>query len=396
MKSYTKLIEENKAWLEETFKKIDKKLSAVTVRSRDKLVDGVGPDGVTHKSTKPRNWTSGFWGGMNAMMYEHTGNEDYLLTAKRSEELLDEALEDFEGLYHDVGFMWHVLSGALYRITGDEKSKNRNLHAAASLMSRFILGGNFIRAWNAPRPKDGLAEHWTIIDCMMNLPILYWASELIGDDRFKRVAMAHADNALRCHIRPDGSVAHIVEHDRETGDIVKVINRNQGLNADSSWSRGQSWALYGFALSYLHTGETRYLDASKKVANYFIANVCDDWIPRVDFRAPAEPVYYDTTAGMCAACGLIELAKALPEDEGGMYAAAAINMIKAISEKFGDFNPETDVMISHGTVRYPIPGELTPEKAGVHIPIIYAEFYFVEAVLKLLGSDFNPWLADKK
>ena len=395
MKTYKQIVEENKAWLEETFAKIDKKLSAVTLRSRDKLVDGVGPDGVTHKSTSPRNWTSGFWGGMNVLMYEKTGNEDYLLTAKRSEELLDTALSDFVGLYHDVGFMWHILSGALYRITGDEKSKNRNLFAAASLMSRFVLGGNFIRAWNTARP-EGEVANWTIIDCMMNLPILYWASDIIGDDRFKRVAMAHADNAIRCHIRADGSVAHIVEHDRETGDVYKFIAKNQGLNADSSWSRGQSWALYGFVLSYIHTGERRYLDASKRVANYFIANVCDDWLPRVDFRAPAEPVYYDSTAGMCAACGLIELAKNLPEDEGGYYANAAINLLRALSEKFGDFNPDTDVMISHGTVRYPIPGVIAYEKAGVHIPIIYAEFYFVEAVLKLLGSDFNPWMSKKK
>lgn len=396
MKGYKTVVEENRAWLEETFKKIDAKLSKVTLRSREKLVDGVGPDGVTHKSTPPRNWTSGFWGGMNAMMYERTGNEDYLLTAKRSEELLDEALWDFEKLYHDVGFMWHVLSGALYRITGDENSKNRNLHAAASLMSRFILGGNYIRAWNTPRPNEGLVENWTIIDCMMNLPILYWASEVIGDDRFKRVAMAHADNSLRCHIRPDGSVAHIVEHERESGDVLKVINRNQGLAAETSWSRGQSWALYGFALSYLATGEARYLDASKRVANYFIANVSDDWIPRVDFRAPSEPVYYDTTAGMCAACGLIELGKNLPENEGGVYVNAAINIIKAIVAKFSDFDPETDVMISHGTVRYPVPGVFDEKKAGVHIPIIYAEFYFVEAVLKLLGSEFNPWLSDSK
>ena len=390
MKTYKQIVEENKGWIEETFAKIDAKLSAVTLRSRDKLVDGVGPDGLTHKSTPARNWTSGFWGGMNVLMYEHTGNEDYLLTAKKSEELLDVALGDFEGLYHDVGFMWHILSGALYRLTGDQGSKNRNLFAASSLMSRFVLGGNFIRAWNSERP-EGAVKNWTIIDCMMNLPILYWASDLIGDDRFKRVAMAHADNSLRCHIRADGSVAHIVEHERETGDVYKIIEKNQGLGADTSWSRGQAWALYGFALSYLHTGEERYLDASKKVANYFIANVCDDWLPRVDFRAPAEPVYYDSTAGMCAACGLIELAKILPEDEGGYYASAAINLLRALSEKFGDFDPDTDVMISHGTVRYPVPGVIPYEKAGVHIPIIYGEYYFVEAILKLLGSEFNPW-----
>ena len=392
MKNYKEILEENRSWIEETFKKVDKKLSAVTLRSRDKLVDGVGPDGKTHKSTKPRNWTSGFWGGMNVLMYEHTQNEDYLITAKKSEELLDEALEDFEALYHDVGFMWHILSGALYRVTGEEKSKNRNLHAAASLMSRFILGGNYIRAWNDSSSK-GWAQrptnNWTIIDCMMNLPILYWASDCIGDDRFKRVAMAHADSTIATHIRPDGSVAHIVEHDRETGECLEHIG-GQGLDADSSWSRGQSWALYGFTLSYLHTGEKRYLDAAKRVAHYFIANVCDDWLPRVDFRAPSEPVYYDATAAMCASCGLIELGKLLPEGEGGMYLNAAINMLRAVADNFGDFDPETDVMISHGTVRYPVPGRFKVEN-NVHIPIIYGEYYFVEALLKLLGSEFNPW-----
>jgi unsaturated chondroitin disaccharide hydrolase len=224
----------------------------------------------------------------------------------------------------------------------------------------------------------------------MNLPLLYWASREIGDDRFKRIAMAHADMAIRDHLRDDGSVKHIVEHDRETGLVVRDYG-GQGSHDGSSWSRGQAWGLYGFTLSYIHTGEKRYLDAAKLVANYFIANCCDDWMPRVDFRAPAEPVYYDSSAGLIAACGLIELAKALPEGEGGMYANAAINMLKAVTERFADFNPETDVMISHGSVRYPVPGVYNEKQAGVHIPIIYAEYYFVEALLKLLGSDFLAW-----
>ena len=125
MKSYKTIIDENREWIDETFKAVDKKLSAVAVRSRDKIVDGVGPDGKTHKSVPPSAWTSGFWGGMNVLMYEHTKNEEYLKTAKRSEEMLDEALGDFEGLYHDVGFMWYLSSGAKYRLTGDKGSKIR-------------------------------------------------------------------------------------------------------------------------------------------------------------------------------------------------------------------------------------------------------------------------------
>ena len=317
-------------------------------------------------------------------------NEEYLKTAKRSEELLDAALADFESLYHDVGFMWHILSGALYKLNGDENSKRRNLFAAASLFSRFVLSGNFIRAWNNRGFPDSPIVNWSIIDCMMNLPILYFASDVIGDDRFKQIAIAHANMTLEQHIRPDGSVNHIVEHNRETGEVAK-IHGGQGLAPDSSWSRGHAWAIYGFVISYIHTGDVRYLDASKKVANYFIANVCDDWIPRIDFRSPEEPVYYDTPAATCAACGMLELARILPEYEGGMYANAAINMLKAVAERFGDFDPDTDAMITHGSVRYPVPGVLDEKKAGVHIPIIYTEYYFVEALLKLRGSEFFPW-----
>lgn len=389
MKNYREILNENRAWVEETFKKVEAKMSRVTLRSRDKLADGVDADGV-HKSVPAAAWTSGFWGGLNVLLYNYTKNEEYLKTARRSEELLDEALMDFCGLYHDVGFMWHILSGALYRLTSDKKSMNRNLHMAANLASRFVryedVPGGFIRAWN--QAWQGIpVENLSIIDCLMNLPILYWASDLIGDDRFKRIAMDHADMALVDHLRDDGSVVHIAEHDRDTGELVRT-HGGQGYCVGSSWSRGQAWALYGFTLSYIHTKEQRYLDAAKQVANYFIANCSDDWLPRVDFRAPSEPVMYDSTAGVCAACGLIEIAKALPENEGGMYMHAAVNILKAIEKNFADYNPDRDDMITHGTVLYPNkPGQ----EKGVHISIIYADYFFTEALLKLLGEEFLPW-----
>ena len=389
MKNYKEILNENIGWVKETFAKVDAKMSKVTLRSRDKLADGVDADGV-HRSRDPRNWTSGFWGGLNVLLYNYTKNEEYLKTARRSEEMMDEALMDFKSLYHDVGFMWHILSGALYRVTGDEKSMNRNLHMAANLFSRFVryeeAPGGFIRAWNSA--WQGLdVENFSIIDCLMNLPILYWASDVIGDDRFKRIAMDHADMALTDHLRYDGSVAHIVQHDRDSGEVVCTYG-GQGCAVGSSWSRGQAWGLYGFTLSYIHTKEERYLNAAKQIANYFIANCSDDWLPRVDFRAPSEPVMYDATAGVCAACGMIELAKALSENEGGMYMHGAINILKAIEKNFADYNPDRDDLITHGTVLYPVkPGQ----ESGVHISIIYADYFFTEALLKLLGDEFLPW-----
>ena len=389
MKSYNTLLNENRAWAEEVFKKIDNKMSAMTIRSRDKIVDGVDENGM-HKSINPAAWTSGFWGGLNWLLYNYTKNENYKLTAESSEVLMDKALSNFDGLHHDVGFMWHLVCGASYALTGNKASRTRNLFAAASLFSRFVLdenGGGFIRAWNGPW-GDQNVENWTIIDCLMNLPILYFASRELGDDRFKRIAMAHADMAIDCHLREDGSVAHIVEHNRVDAHEVEKTYGGQGIAVGSSWSRGQSWALYGFVISYIHTGEERYLNAAKQVANYFIANCCDDWLPRVDFRSPEEPVYYDSTAGACAACGLIELAKLLPENEGGMYMNAALNMLKAMEAKFCDFDPANDHMLGYGSVRYPCDGQYMQ---GMHISIIYGDYFYTEAILKLLGSEFFTW-----
>ena len=384
MKNYNEILNENLEWAKETFAKIDKKMSAVTLRSRDKLVDGVDENGF-HKARGATGWTSGFWGGLNWLLYNQTKNEEYLKTAKTSELLMDDGLKRFSELHHDVGFMWHILTGASYRLTGDPASRTRSLYAATTLMSRYVLCGEhgFIRAWN------GGAYNLSIIDCLMNLPLLYWASEEVKDDRFNRIAREHVEMALVDHLRPDGSVVHVANHNRETGEAVDN-GCGQGYAKGSSWSRGQAWALYGFTLAYIHLGDVRYLDAAKRVANYFIANCCDDWLPRVDFRAPSEPVYYDATAGAIAACGLIELAKRLPENEGGMYMNGAVNMLRALDKNFTTYDPATDNMLNFGTVRYPV-DDLTPEKAGVHISIIYGDYFFTEAILKLMGNDFLPW-----
>ena len=382
------IIMNNKEWIDLTWKKIDKKLSKTAVKSRNKLpyttINGVHDD---KKEVEVDWWTNGFWGGLMWLMYQETGNEEYRKTAERSEELLDEALKVYKKLHHDVGFMWHLTSGANYRITGNESSCTRNLLAAASLFSRYNISGDYIRAWNEPMCQIDSAG-FSIIDCLMNLSLLYWASEEIGDDRYKKIAMRHMDMTLREHIRQDGSVNHIVNHEVDKVGVQNVL-AGQGYSETSCWSRGLAWAVYGSVISYIHAGKEEYLEAAKKTADYFIEHCKKtDYLPVIDFMAPETPVYYDSTAGVCAACGMLEIAKCVSEEEGKRYTEEAIHILKACDQHFCNYEEDEDALVLMGSERYP---SLEEYKRGVHIPIIYGDFFFVEAMLKLKRSEFFIW-----
>ena len=377
--SYQMLINENQKWIDQTFDKIDKKLCKTAIKSRYKIPystkDGVHTDMAKTDITW---WTNGFWGGLMWIMYEATKNPEYLLSAKECEKILLGSFEQIDGLHHDVGFMFHLTSGASYRLTGDKHSRRNNLLAAMMLASRYNINGEFIRAWNIPN-----SEGWTIIDSMMNIPLLYWASEEVKDDRFKHIAVKQADMCARDHVREDGTINHIVMHDLNEPGKVLGTRAGQGYGEGSCWSRGQSWAVYGFILSYIHTKDEKYLEVAKKVADLFVEETeKTDWLPRCDFRQPEEPKRYDSTAGAITACGLIEIAKNTQGEESEKYLSAAINILKAMEKNWCDWSGENDSILQMGKEEY---------HYGEHRNIIYGDFYFTEAILKLKGSDFLIW-----
>ena len=372
----------DRLWAESVWEAVSAKLSAVRERSASKIpfttVQGVHDD---RSLPETRNfWTNGFWAGLLWQMYQATGDARYAQTARFTEGILDQDLEEFEKLHHDVGFMWMASSVADYRLTGRPEARHRGLHAASMLSGRFNPAGNYIRAWN--EKPDGDTTGWAIIDCMMNLSILYWASEETGDPRFRHVAVRHADKSLRHFIRPDGSVKHIVEFDPDTGEEVCSYG-GQGYATGSSWTRGQAWAIYGFMISYHHTHDPRYLDAAKRVAHYFIANIPENGRIPVDFRSPAEPFYEDDAATAIACCGMLEIAREVPENESDIYLRAAIRLLKVMAAETCDFSPETDGITTACSTRY--------YEDRHNYNLIYADYYFVEAVLKLLDRDFWLW-----
>lgn len=374
-------------WIENLFYNMEKKFEAECKRVGDSIpyFTEDGRYTIDYSKKDIYWWTNGFWPGILWKMYHATGKEAYRRCAEKVEEKLDEALYGFTGLHHDVGFMWLHSAVADYRLTGSEEARKRGIMAANILAGRYNPAGAFIRAWNPECVESGMdCTGWIIVDSMMNIPILYWASEELQDPRFYYIAKSHAETVQKMLVRPDGSCGHIAAINPNTGELEAVLT-GQGYNENSSWSRGQSWILYGFALSYRYTRDKEFLGVAKRAAHYFISNiVLSDYIPACDFRQPADVGYIDTSAGLCAACGLMEIAEHVEEEEKQLYLTYAKQIVKTIADKYCDWNLERDSIVQQCKIDY----HSTKSK---HTDLIYADYFLAEAVLRLMEKDIFFW-----
>lgn len=374
------LTEKDKQFAAEFLEKVAKKISimAPQIGANFPWTDGTTGEWLPHgERFSITNWTAGYWPGIMWLMYIKTGDEMYRKFAEECEEKMDVCFfERFTELHHDVGFMWSLTSVANYKITGSEMARKRALWAANYLAARYNPNTGTIRAW----PRTWCGPYYAIVDCMLNIPLLEWAARysIEPDVRFSNIARAHADRVIETFIRPDGSSNHIVEYDPETGEVLSTP-AGQGYASGSSWSRGQSWALYGFILAYLNSGKQEYLDTAKRVAHYFIANVEHGKLPLLDFRAPREPVYYDASAAAIAACGLLEIAKVVPDYESDMYDRTAIEFLRTL-EKDCNFNEDELVLLNTSSGSY-------DNKKSIHRPYNFADYYLMEALMKIYGND---------
>lgn len=353
-------------------KRLESKVDRMIEQIGEKSPHFAGKDGI-YDDNPLHWWTSGFWPGLLWIMYDMTGKEHYKEAAWQWDEKLEPWLSEPEAMHHDVGFQFLATAVIKHMITGDEEGRRRGIVAANFLAGRYNPAGRFIRAWN------GDHYGWAIIDCMMNIPLLFWASQATGDPRYKHIAMAHADMSMEHFIRPDGSAKHIVSFHPETGDAAEVLG-GQGAAPESAWSRGAAWALHGFAAAYRYTGESRYLETAKRVAHFFLSSLPEDQVPYWDFRLPTlEGEPRDSSAAAIAASGLLEIADAVPETEKRIYQRGAHGILKSLTENYSTWdNPDHQAILTGATGHRP---------AGKFIDgsLIYADYYYVEAFAKLSG-----------
>jgi len=369
-------------WVNEAWQQVTKKINRTS-----KTIGANFPhasENGTYILAEPHWWTAGFWPGLLWLVYRDTKDAALKQLAEECEDKLDTVQNEYYRLDHDMGFMWTLTSVAQYKLLGNEDSKRRALLAANLLMGRFNVNGNFIRAWNPwteGEDNSGIA----IIDCMMNLPLLYWASEETGDPRFKSVAKKHADTVLEHFIRNDGSVHHIVRFDPESGNKVEALG-GQGYGPDSAWSRGTAWAIYGLTLCYHYTKEAKYLETSKRVAHFFISHLPEDFVPDWDFRLPADiDSPKDSSAGAIAASGLLLLATEVTAAEAPVYKRAGEKILESLYRNYGNWDgSEEEGLILHGTSHFP-EGKYTDN------PLIYGDYYFIEGLARLKGYKELFW-----
>lgn len=322
------------------------------------------------------DWRSGFFPGSVWYLYELTGDTALLPLARK----YTEAIREAQNLtwHHDVGFMVGCSFGNGYRLTGDADYKNAILRAAQSLSTRFRPAAGVIQSWDVMKgwqSKRGW-ECPVIIDNMMNLELLFKATELSGDSSFYKIAVSHADRTMAEHFRDNGSCYHVIDYDLKDGS-VRHRQTAQGYADESVWSRGQAWAIYGFAVCYRETGDRKYLDQALKTFRMMkeYPNLPADLVPYWDMDAPRIPDEpRDASSAACIASALYEISTMDVPDAASYKSYADRIMASLASPAYRaalGTNGNFILMHSVGSI---------PHNSEIDVPLNYADYYFIEAL----------------
>lgn len=327
------------------------------------------------RQVKSRDWTSGFYPGCLWYIYEYTGDEKFLEAAKKFTMNLEK--EQFNGGTHDLGFMMYCSFGNGYRIAEVEGYREVIIQSAKTLATRFNPNVGCTRSWDHNQDKW---QYPVIIDNMMNLELLFWVARETEDADLYKLALTHAETTMKNHYRGDHSSWHVLDYDTITGEVLHR-HTHQGYAHESAWARGQSWGFYGFTMVYRETGEQKFLDHARGIADFLLnhENLPEDMVPYWDFNAPNIPDEpRDASAAAILCSGLYELSTHLGE-EGEKYKLAADKILQSLSsEKYrAGIGENNNFILMHSV------GHL-PGGSEVDVPIIYADYYYIEAYMRKL------------
>ncbi|MFE2757547.1 glycoside hydrolase family 88 protein [Actinosynnema sp. NPDC059335] len=330
-------------------------------------------------------WTTGFWPGMLWLTWEGTGDEDVLAAARRQVDSFADRVErgiDLET--HDLGFLYTLSCVTPWRLLGDDRARQAALAAAGHLMRRFLEPAGIVQAWGDladPRQRGR-----TIIDSLMNMPLLYWAGEATGSGHFADAAVRHTEQLRRHIIRPDGTTFHTFYWDAETGEPLRGATE-QGHRDGSCWARGQAWGVYGFALGYRHAGEPAFLDAARRCADHFLSRLPDDRVAYWDLVfADGSGEERDSSAAAIAVCGLYELADHLEDRDAAVrYRAEGDAILAALAAGYAPASatPAAPLLL-HGVYD-------KPKNVGVDEGTLWGDYFYLEALSRRLRADWRSY-----
>jgi unsaturated chondroitin disaccharide hydrolase len=339
--------------------------------SKPELVSPRSLDKGQLKVVASRDWTSGFFPGVLWFLYEYTGNDEWKKQAMTYTANIEK--EKTNGTTHDMGFKIYCSFGTGYRLTNDTHYKDVIIQSAKTLATRFRRNTGTMRSW------DHSTDKWAfpvIIDNMMNLELLFAATQLTGDSSFYKIAVTHANTTMKNHFRPDYSSYHVIEYDTITGAVVKK-NTHQGYSHESAWSRGQAWGLYGYTMCYRFTKDPRYLQQAENIAAFMLnhPNMPADLVPYWDYNAPNIPnEERDASAAAVLASGLYELSTYSRNSK--LYKEKAGKIITSLTNHY-----RAPIGEAHGYILLHSTGS-RPSNSEVDVPLSYADYYYLEALLR--------------
>lgn len=340
-----------------------------------------------YDTTDVPNWTSAMWTGVYWLAYELTGDEAFRDVAESHFPIFEKAINEMIGMDdHDIGFKYSPSCVAEYMITGNEKAKVAALKAADELLEHICPVNHFVIRAGKNEPGRAKSLYRSLVDSMLNIPLLFWAHKETGDNKYMEAAVLHYKETTKRLIKNDGSSYHHYQYNPETHEPEKGVTL-QGNRDESVWTRGQSWLVYGYPIAYDYTHDEELIDIHKAVTYYFLNNLPSDLVPYWDFDfndGSFEP--RDASASAIVCCGLMEMCRHLPDDSEDkvLFTKAADALLRALIERCTDMDWPSDALLAHVTAS-------KPHNMQIDESATYGDYFYLEALMRKLNPDWKRY-----